>query len=228
MDSRARAPGRFVVVLWAVAGALVGGLLAATCWALMNIMSETEHKALVVAFGVTTGLGVLLAVRSNRSVVAGFIAVVVTAGAIIGGKATTIRQQMADVSRMHEESAPFTLRQGFVARALAERIIEEFTANGQVLEWPDGVTHANVYLYDHYPEQVRAEVQRRLEVMSPQERRQYADRLLQDAALARQAWIDRANHNSLNAMIARSAGTFDVVYALAACLIAYGLVRVRA
>lgn len=153
-------------------GALIGGVIGAAIWAAIAYFSGYELGIIAWLLGGVVGLGMALGAGDESDTPTGVVAAMVAIGAIALGKFTAIHFLVErDLNKMYAEEAPITLDDAKVY--LAEQLVDEYTAAGKPLTWPEGMTYEEASVLTDYPTDLQKDVEARWATLSPDVHEQY-------------------------------------------------------
>ncbi len=146
-------------------GAFVGALVGAGIWGLVSYQSGYEVGWIAWGVGALTGLGMLLGARDSSDVATGGLAAVIALFGVICGKyfanVATIDDYYA------EEGFSPDLDDEGVLSFVADQIVEEREAAGQIIQWPDEDNWGGGLTAADYPEDIWQEAQARWDSWPP-------------------------------------------------------------
>lgn len=158
-------------------GGLVAAAIGAGVWALISWMTNYEIGWIAIGIGALVGAGVGLGGKSTN---AGITAVLLTVLSIAGGKYAAISLVINDEmgGEFTAESLEADVRAALATeRGLIESVADDIawqrTEDGEVLDWPRGMSYETAYALTEYPQDVQLVALERTQIMSPEDREAY-------------------------------------------------------
>ena len=173
-------------------GGALGGLVGAVIWA--GISSVTGYEIGWIAWGVggLVGLGCVWASKGQGNLL-GSVAVVITILSILAGKYFAVEFSIRNEIGSEQgvlQSALAEIRDDEVTISyLADQIIEERQAMGDVIQWPAGVNPDEATRQSDYPPAIWSRALSTWEAMSPEEREEYRGQLAEQIQAGVQAFF---------------------------------------
>jgi phosphate/sulfate permease len=155
-------------VLFSVIGAALGGVL----WTVIAYFTGYEIGFVAWAVGAAAGIGMAVGAKDDTDVTTGVLAAVFAVVSILTAKYATVRIVM---DKMVEQAiTTHTMTDEDVQVYIADQIVDERTASGRTIAWPDGIGSKEEALeLAHYPKDIADDASGRWKGMSPEDQQAY-------------------------------------------------------
>lgn len=196
-------------------GGLVGGVLGAAVWGGVAYGTGYEIGWLAWGIGAIVGIGVAWGARGGAA--AGLLAVL----SILGGKYASVHlpvnKELTDQFAALDQAVADLGNDASVIPHVAYEIVDDRTANGEPIEWPEGVNPDAAEDEEDFPQAVWSEARARWEAMSGAEQASYRTMLTERMRGGFEAYLAEVRMNAMK----HSFGVLDVVFFLLAIVTAY-------
>lgn len=198
-----------------ILGALAGGAIGATIWALISYYANYELGIIAWAVGALTGAGMMLGARDVQSSLSGLIAVVIALGSIAAGKYAVVQVY---VNREAEQvQRDFVITDEHTKLYIADRLVEEYEKEGKPLKWPEGFNAETAQEPAHFPPGLWKDLESRWAAMNDEQKSVYHKAV--EANL--KAFVKDASSEATSEGFIASFSPYDALWGVLALLSAY-------
>ena len=210
-------------------GGIVAGLVGAAIWAGISYGTGYEIGWIAWGVGALVGFGVTSGTKGGTP--AGMLAAVISILAIMGGKYTAVElvmnKELPRQSEMVEQVLADLKNDEFVVSFLADQVVVQRAARGEVIPWPPGVVPDEAGKQSDYPPEVWSEAISQWNQMSKEDREAYrteiGDTIRKDIEENfKTFWWEVSKEGFL-----RSFGALDIVFILLALATAFKIAARR-
>ncbi len=208
---------------------LIAGAVGALVWAAVAYFTEYEIGWIAWGIGALVGYAVARGgEEGGRSpMIAGCLALLITALAIVAGKYGAIEMRMPDDAGLVELYMVRFEDEEYVISFLADDVAMEHASAGRVVAWPQGVDPSNAATQSEYAPEIWAEADSRWTAFSDEEKTMFRQ---QEQLLVQQNV--EANLPAVREMLKResfygSFGSIDLLFFGLAMVTAFGMASDR-
>jgi hypothetical protein len=175
-----------------IIGGVLGGFVGAVIWAGISCFTGYEIGWIAWGVGGLVGLGCAWGSQGSGRAL-GVAAVVITLLSIVAGKYAAvefgIRKEIGSQDEVLQSALADLQKDEMVISFLADEAAAQRQAQGETIQWPDGVNPEEARLQSDYPPAIWAEAASKWEGMSTQEHEQYRDQLEEHVRTSIQAFF---------------------------------------
>jgi len=150
-----------MIKIGAILGGLVAGVIGGAVWAGISYGTGYEIGWIAWGIGALVGAGVLMGSSRAGGPANGVLAVIISVLAILGGKYAVVElflnNLVGDAESLGDEEAARLKNDEYVISHIADKVADEFVAQGRDLQWPPGVDPREMDSEADYPPEVWAE-----------------------------------------------------------------------
>jgi hypothetical protein len=164
------------MLMLGVLGACIGGVVGAGIWALVAYQIHYEIGWLAIGVGALVGGGMAKGAQGYTGALTGLIAAVIAVGAVLGGRYMAISAIVDDIGNQAAKQV-VKISEDDAQVELARTVAREQEEKGKKLKWPEGMSEEDAESQGDFPKEVWAEMDKRWEAMSPDQRADYLDQI---------------------------------------------------
>ncbi|MBU6413124.1 MAG: hypothetical protein KGS45_06595 [Planctomycetes bacterium] len=154
-----------------IIGAVIGGAIGATLWALIVYFTNSEVGIIAWAVGAMAGAGMMLGARDIQSPLCGVIAAFIALASIAGGKYAVVQTYVSKDTAQFQRD--FVITEDYTKLYVADQLVEEYTREGKTLKWPEGYDAESAEEPHHYPPALWKDAEERWSAMSDEQKSVY-------------------------------------------------------
>lgn len=156
-------------------GGVIAGIVGAAVWAGIAYGTGYEIGWIAWGIGMFVGLGVAKGAE-GESAPAGWLAVLITLLAIVGGKYATVElligKELGDGSHIVDEIIAGLNDESFTS-SIADTLVAEKSIRGEDVNWPEGVDPSSASTEAEYPQEIWQQAAAQWADMSEDQRREF-------------------------------------------------------
>lgn len=206
---------------------VIAGLLGAGLWAWVAFATEYEFAVVACLIGVFVGAAAYYGSGGHLTAINGLLAVAVTCASITLGKMAIVEIMIQDELSTAQSQLfdPVLDRLAtddeYVISYLADDVAMERTDAGETLAWPGGDEYEEREREADYPAAIWAEAEALWEGMSPADRQDYREELIENQEAVHEALMGYVSSEARDAGILGMFHPMDLLFYAIAMYIAY-------